>query len=110
VAAVDANPRVKLSKTLRPIYDLELSLGNEVGWVEEPAGTRCPYAVIFKRPLHLAEIRLAVPLDRLACWENHDPHYPIHAGILCELTRHCVEGPQIEGMGKRLKRWFGFAT
>jgi hypothetical protein len=97
------NVRAKLSPALRPILDLEIGLGNEVDWIEEPSGTRCPYAVVFKRPLHFRVIR--VNLERLTFWENDDPHYALHVGILCEQTRHCVEGPRPVGILRQVWRW-----
>lgn len=84
----------RLSDDLRPIYELEINLGNEVAGIAEPAGTECPYAVIFKNPLHKAridsELRLA---PSVSYWESRDPHYPIEAGYLSETTRHAIAGP-----------------
>jgi len=95
-----------LSRALQPLYDLEIRLGNAVDWIEEPAGTRCPYAVVFQRPLHCSEIRRNVDLRGLSFWENQDPHYPQHAGFLCEQTRHCIEGPVPLSLIRQLERWF----
>ncbi|HRT88361.1 MAG TPA: hypothetical protein P5296_17265 [Anaerohalosphaeraceae bacterium] len=84
----------KLSSNLRSIYDLELALGNEVVHVYEPAGDRCPLEIIFKKPLHKAEIasRLKLGSD-VTWWENRDPHYSIESGYMCEQTRHALAGP-----------------
>ncbi len=83
-----------LAESLRPIYDLECRLGNEVDYIAEPAGTRCPLAVAFKRPLHHAEIakELTLPTS-VQSWESRDPHYPIEAGYQCLVSRHTVAGP-----------------
>jgi hypothetical protein len=53
----------KLSEDLLPIYKLELDRGNEVAGVDEPAGTKCPYAVVFKKPLHKTEIEAELVLS-----------------------------------------------
>lgn len=83
-----------LAEELVPIYELELRLGNVVHYVAEPAGTACPYAVVFKRPLHKAEIERELRLaPTISYWESHDPHYPIEAGYQCAITRHAVAGP-----------------
>jgi hypothetical protein len=86
--------RQSLSAELRPVYDLEIELANEVSHVEEPAGSSCPYSVIFKRPLHLEAIheRLTLPSD-VKFWESRDPHYSIEAGFYCETSRHSIAGP-----------------
>jgi hypothetical protein len=83
-----------LTSDLRPIYELELRCGNEVAYVAEPAGTACPYAVAFKRPLHKAEIARELNLPAsVKYWESFDTHYPIEGGYQCELTRHTIAGP-----------------
>src|ERR1700730_15021851 len=84
----------KLSPALEPIYDLELAQGNEVDRVDEPAGSECPYAVIFKYPLHfdVIEQRLVLPRS-VVRRESRDQHYPIEAGYKCETTEHVVAGP-----------------
>jgi len=85
---------IDLSANLLPIYELELRLGNSVNRVDEPAGTTCPFAVIFQQPLHFKEAEDAgiVP-PAVRRWEIHDPHYPPEAGFLCEETRHALAGP-----------------
>jgi hypothetical protein len=84
----------KLSPALKPIYDLELTLGNEVERVDEPAGSECPYAVIFTHPLHFDEIEQGLVLPRsVVRKESRDPHYPIEGGYKCESTQHVVAGP-----------------
>ena len=85
---------IKLSEDLLPIYKLELEKGNEVKRIDEPAGTKCPYAVIFKRPLHKTEIESELALlPSVRYWESRDPHYPKEAGFLSEETRHAIAGP-----------------
>ena len=83
-----------LARELQPIYDLEIRLGNTVDYIAEPAGTACPYAVIFKQPLHKTQIdeELALP-ETVHYWESHDAHYPIEAGYQCAITRHAIAGP-----------------
>lgn len=79
---------------LRAIYDLELSLGNSVNEVDEPAGDRCPLAIIFKHPMHKGKIEsaLSVPTS-VKWWECHDTHYAVQGGYICEETRHVIAGP-----------------
>jgi hypothetical protein len=85
---------MQLAAELVPIYELELRLGNAVNYVAEPAGTACPYAVVFKRPLHKEDIERELRLAPTVCyWESHDPHYPIEAGYQCAITRHSISGP-----------------
>jgi hypothetical protein len=102
--------RTGLSKDLRPIFDLEIELGNEVAYVAEPAGTECPYAVSFKQPLHLQPIyeRLKLPAE-IKFWESRDPHYEIEAGFSSSASRHTVSGPIEEGSDseKWLKMFVG---
>ncbi len=86
--------RRKLSPSLQAIYDLELSLGNSLDRVEEPAGDRCPLAIIFKRPMHKAKIESTLSLPTIVkWWECRDPHYPIQGGYVCEETHHAIAGP-----------------
>jgi hypothetical protein len=84
----------RLSPDLRPIVELELSLGNQIRFVQTEGWSRCPLAVSFEKPLHFAEIqsRLKLP-ETVKTWENRDPHYDIEAGFACEKTRHAIAGP-----------------
>jgi len=84
----------KLSKNLIPIYNLELKAGNRVLRIDEPAGTKCPLAVIFEYPLHFEQISNELTLSSsVRRWENKDPHYPLEEGVVCEETGHVVAGP-----------------
>lgn len=84
----------KLSKDLIPIYNLELDRGNEIARIDEPAGSKCPYAMIFKRPLHKNEIESELDLPKsIRYWECHDAHYEKEAGYVSDETRHIVAGP-----------------
>lgn len=84
----------KLSQDLLPIYQLELAMGNEVASVDEPAGTECPYAVVFKKPLHKVEIERELELpSSVRYWESRDWHFPKEAGYHSEATRHSIIGP-----------------
>lgn len=85
---------IKLSKDLLPIYELELDRGNEVARVDEPAGSNCPYAIVFKRPLHKGAVESELDLSKsIRCWECHDDHYEKEAGYVSDETRHIVSGP-----------------
>lgn len=84
----------RLSPSLKPIFDLELKKGNEVLRIDEPAGSNCPYAIIFKFPLHFQEIKdLVHPLPNVEEWENKDPHYPLERGFFCNESHHSIAGP-----------------
>lgn len=83
-----------LSSTLKPIVDFELSIGNEIERIDRPAGTRCPLAVVFKKPLDFRgfEELNGKPkgIDR---WENRDRHYDVESGYVCEKTRQAIAAP-----------------
>jgi len=80
--------------SLHAIYGLELSFGNSVDRVEEPAGDRCPLAIIFKNPMHKGKIESTLSLpSSVKWWECRDPHYPIQGGYACEETHHVIAGP-----------------
>jgi hypothetical protein len=88
----------KLCENLQPIYNLEIALEialeNKVIRIDEPAGTECPYAIVFSEPLHHAEIKKQLNLTGAAkYWESRDPHYEYENGYLCENTRHGISGP-----------------
>jgi hypothetical protein len=84
----------KLSHDLWSIYQLELDKGNEVASINEPAGTKCPYAVVFARPLHKAEIETELNLSPFVkYWESRDSHYPKEAGFYSEVSGHAIAGP-----------------
>ena len=94
VADATEEIRRKLAPSLQGIYDLELSLGNSLDRVEEPAGDRCPLAVIFKNSMHKDRIKSALSLlPSVKWWECRDPHYPIQGGYTCEGTHHAIAGP-----------------
>ncbi len=88
----------RLGKSLFPIYELELRLGNAVASVDEPAGSECPLAIRFQRPLHTLEIRRALTLDSsVAYMESTDTHYSIENGYKCQVTGHAILGPLLPG-------------
>lgn len=83
-----------LSKTLEEIVTFEIARGNAVERIDQPAGTRCPLAVIFKRPLDIKGFLSLQSLPSgVETWENRDRHYPLEAGYVCEKTRHAIAGP-----------------
>ena len=83
-----------LSVYLQQIYNLELSEGNTVLRIDEPAGSKCELAVVFKCPLHLSKISQKLLLSpKVKKWENIDPHYPLEIGFVCCETGHVVCGP-----------------
>ena len=88
--------RQKLSIDLQPIYDYEMANGNSVLRVDEPAGTSCPLAVVFVKPLNKKQIATALKLDRDVTWhENDDPHYEVGgtAGFTSKKSHQFVYGP-----------------
>lgn len=85
---------INLSVDLSPIYEIELTLGNMVARVDQPAGTECPLAVVFKCPLHHDEISKSLSLPAtVRYWECTDSHYAIESGYQCEKSRHTISGP-----------------
>lgn len=83
-----------LAEDLRPILAFELARGNTVVRVDRPAGSLCPLAVILARPLDIVGFRASHDLPpSIDTWENHDSHYPLEAGCICERTRHALAGP-----------------
>jgi hypothetical protein len=84
-----------LSNALKIIVDYELSIGNEVGRIDRPAGTRCPLSVVFKKPLDFKGFEeLRGKLEDVDTWENSDRHYDLEAGYFCEKTRQAIAGPK----------------
>lgn len=84
----------RLSADLQPIYDLEIARGNEVSHIEEPAGSTCPYAIVFKQPLDKNRILAKLQLPaHVRYWESRDPHYAIEAGFYSDASQHSIAGP-----------------
>lgn len=83
-----------LSERLKPLVDFELLRGNEIVRVDRPAGTKCPMAVIFQKPLDFNGYKEKhgepAGVDR---WKNRDRHYPLESGYVCEKTRQAIAGP-----------------
>ena len=84
----------KLSKNLKPIYDLEITEGNIVASIDCPAGSTCPLAITFKYGLHHFKIDNELSLNsEVERFTNKDAHYPKEAGYVCNQTGHVVSGP-----------------
>lgn len=83
-----------LSENLKAIVEYELSVGNEIRRIDRPAGTKCPMAVVFMRPLKFAEFlennELPTDVER---WENKDRHYDLEAGYICRKTNQAIAAP-----------------
>lgn len=83
-----------LSKNLKVIVDYEISIGNEIRRIDRPAGTKCPLAVVFKKPLNfngfLKINDLASGIER---WDNKDRHYDQESGYVCGKTRQAITAP-----------------
>jgi len=82
----------KLAEILHHVLDSELQRGNRICRIDEPAGTRCPLAIVFTLPLQ----KIDEHLDRRLRWaEIRDTHYePVATGgYFCVKTRHYVYGP-----------------
>ena len=84
----------RLSPNLQPILALEHKLGNIVVRIDEPAGSDCPLAVVFREPLHFLEAEEAGLIsNQVHSWQSSDPHYPSEAGFVCLRTKHALVGP-----------------
>lgn len=93
----DAKLIGRLSDSLRPIYDLEMRLGNRVVRVDDHAWTECVLAIVFADPLHATEIAAALDLPaRVTAWDCTDPHYELQSGYYCKASRHSLAGPRPE--------------
>lgn len=91
---MEMNSDVQLCPDLRPIYELEISLGNGVERVEEFLYTECDLAVAFSKPLHFTEIEKKINLPAsVKRWANKDTHYSIEAGYYCSACKHSIAGP-----------------
>jgi len=85
---------MQLSDDLLLIHDLEIRLGNQVIRIDEPAGTACPLAVVFRDPLHFEAIATQLNLpDSVDRWKNEDLHYPLEEGYYSRTSRHTIAGP-----------------
>ena len=85
---------MELCNTLKPIFDLEIEHGNEVEYIDSPAGSKCPYSVTFKHRLHYEVIEKKLNLSpSVERWENKDRHYPIQGGYKCTKYNHSISGP-----------------
>ena len=84
----------ELSENLRDILEYELARGNSISRIDQPAGTRCPLAVILSKPLDIRAYKAGHQLPaNVQTWENRDRHYPLEAGYSCEHSRHAIAGP-----------------
>jgi hypothetical protein len=83
-----------ISENFRVLVAHELALGNPIARIDQPAGTRCPLAVNFVKPLDFSGFaRLHQLPVGVETWENRDAHYDIQAGYICTRTRHVIAGP-----------------
>ncbi|HEY7087741.1 MAG TPA: hypothetical protein VH518_06595 [Tepidisphaeraceae bacterium] len=86
----------ELSPGLRPLYQLELSMGNVVVRVDRGAWSACPLAVVFRDPLHFEQAMATLTIPPIVRrWENRDSHYDLEAGWTCEQTRQSISGPLV---------------
>jgi hypothetical protein len=87
----------QLCADLRGIYEYEIEHGNAVLRVDEPAGTECPYAVIFAENLRICGTVGTGKIPTVVrYWESRDPHYPAEVGFVCTEHRHVVAGPVVD--------------
>lgn len=83
-----------LSESLAPMYEWELEHGNVIERVDRPAGSSCPLAIIFHKPLDFDGFASANALPAgVRTWKNTDRHYPLEKGYACERTGQALAGP-----------------
>jgi hypothetical protein len=95
-SAIRSFDKSRLSPALQPIFEFELTKGNEVARVDEPGGSKCPLAVLFKYPLHKEEIAVKwQPLLHVEWIEITGPYYTPdgEGGYMCTETGHAIIGP-----------------
>jgi hypothetical protein len=86
--------RYGLSRDLWAALDFELSKGNKIARVDQPAGTRCQLAVVFSARLHIGEFVAEKGLPpSVEVWENRDTHYAVERGYVSTTSRHAISGP-----------------
>ena len=84
----------QLCADLRGVYEYEITHGNMVLRIDEPAGTECPYAVIFAEPLKIWGTPDTGNIPKVVeYWESRDPHYARESGFVCTQHRHAIAGP-----------------
>jgi hypothetical protein len=83
-----------LSEALAPMFQWELEHGNIVARVDRPAGSSCPLAIIFVKPLDFEGFASANSTPPgVRTWKNTDPHYPLEKGYACAHTGQALAGP-----------------
>jgi hypothetical protein len=88
--------QMAISGDIRTIVEYELAHGNEITRIDQPAGTKCPLAVILRFPFRIRNSGIdgAIPLT-VAWWEYEDPHYPADwsSGFKSIESSHAVAAP-----------------
>ncbi len=85
---------MRLCDGLRPILNYELENNNSIARVDEPAGEKCPLAIVMSRPLNKSGIERDLELpSTVKYWKSLDPHYPLEEGYSCDKTHHAIAGP-----------------
>lgn len=81
----------ELSEPLRHLLGYELMHGNVVERIERNRWSRCPLAVVLRKPLKLDSAAREVQLpNSIQRWENRDPRYEPQAGWKCTITLHAL--------------------
>ena len=89
-------PSIEISDDIRAIVEYELDNGNEIVRVDQPAGTKCPVAVILKFPFRIRKSRAdGVVSATVSWWEYEDAHYPADwsCGFKSVKSSHAVAAP-----------------